>query len=160
MEIDSEEIREAGGKAFYDDIPRYKCPVFNYTPQSLAWYRGWDTASEHHRLFTENQRLQIECDSMELEKEKLEERNTHLLECTVRRKEDRDLIITAFNLLCDQVDGIKEQLDVAIIYIDDSSVFSFRREKMLELIFLAKGLCPETFKKKLPEGVKKSPKEL
>lgn len=58
-----------GGKAYYDDIPRYKNPYSSVSGE--FWFEGWDQAHSVHELFTKNQFLEEENKHLKLENKRL-----------------------------------------------------------------------------------------
>jgi hypothetical protein len=47
-----------GGRAYYDDTPRYKNPYSGVSGE--FWFEGWDQANSVHDLFTQNQALEAQ----------------------------------------------------------------------------------------------------
>jgi hypothetical protein len=95
----------AGHKAYYEKVPRYKNP-YEDSPHFddsnyVAWDEGWLSAESEHRLFTENQELKEKISSQEQEESLLQNK-------------------------LDSIVDILGDMDLEL----DKRVFSFSREKM------------------------------
>lgn len=67
-----------GHKAYYEEVPRYKNPLFNSTPEHIAWLDGWDQAKTEHDMFTDNQLLKEEKEALDAEVIQLKQDNGHM----------------------------------------------------------------------------------
>lgn len=156
---------QEGSAAYYEEVPRYKCP---YTEDAVVewWHYGWDQAQKEHELFTENQSLKAENASL---KEQLEVQKMELQcdidfanECVERYKEDKKIFSTAFDISGDKIEELRSQtveisslLSQASSYLDNNGTFSFRREKMKKYMFDLRVLVT-TMKDTYPEKITKS----
>jgi len=131
-------IIKAGHKAYYDDLPRYKNPYKEResVPYEL-WNSGWDQAKTEHDLFTENQRLKAEKESLELEISEL--------------KGDIDFAHEQVERFKNDIDKIDELAHSLVGYINETNKFRFSREKMINIL-----KC--MFKKESPEVKKNNSK--
>jgi hypothetical protein len=130
------------------------------------WFKGWDQAQSDHNLFTENQTLKAKNEQLEREhagcmeenmflvddKSRLEIEisalkgdNDYLREVAIRCKEDKETFRKAAEIGYEKMDDIRLSLKSAITYIDDSSVLSFRREKIKALLISAEKECPDSY---------------
>jgi hypothetical protein len=137
---------DKGHKAYYDEVPRYKNPWSekgHYDDSEFnAWERGWDTANEHHELFTENQRLQIECNVLDSEKEKYQEA-IGMQETLLKITKDK-MIDLGFKL-----DTISDLAHSLVGYINETNKLLFSREKMIsKLKMMFRDYSPEVKKNK------------
>lgn len=124
---------ENGGKAYYDEVPRYKNPYSgnNHYDDSnhAAWEKGWKRASQEHNLFTENQLLKAKNEELEREHaECMEENmflvddksrfetevgalkgdNEYLREVAIRCKEDKETFVMAFDIAGNKIDVLHD----------------------------------------------------
>ena len=106
---------ENGGKAYYDEVPRYKNPYSgsNHYDDSnhAAWEKGWKRASQEHNLFTENQTLKAEKEALEISNAELQGDNDYLREVAIRCKEDKATFVTAFGIASDKLKILEERLE-------------------------------------------------
>ena len=155
-----------GHDSYYEEVPRYKNPYPVIVDNNHNnWNTGWDVASEEHRLFTENQTLKAEKEALEIEVDTLKGDNDYLREVAVRCKEDKETFVTAFGIAGDKIDSfrgstveISTLLDASFFYATDSTIFAFRREKMITYLrdLRAKVLA---LKKDFPEKIIKTIKK-
>ena len=96
------DIFNDGHKAYYDEVPRYKNPCLGFNSEYTFWEMGWDKASGEHSSFTENQQLKTDNQRLK-ERLQLESKLLQDISCVANK---------------------------AFSYLDESNVFSFRREKI------------------------------
>jgi hypothetical protein len=103
---------QEGSAAYYEEVPRYKCP---YTEDAVVewWHYGWDQAQKEHELFTENQSLKAENASL---KEQIDFAN----ECVERYKEDKKIFSTAFDISGDKIEELRSQTRVLVTTMKDT----------------------------------------
>jgi len=117
----------AGHKAYYDEVPRYKNPYSesgHYDDSNyVSWEKGWDVACNEHRMFAENQRLKTENEQLGTERaEALEEciflgNDIYNLQQILDKKErERESALLDLNDL--------------LVYVRGLGKLSFSREKM------------------------------
>lgn len=107
----------AGHKAYYDGVPRYKnpyddAPHFDDSNYS-AWEKGWDQASIEHDAFTKIQQLEAQNKELCVDNEELKKQNKEL--SRIRANVGMSLV------------ELK-------IYVEGRSWFRFSREKVMEYI--------------------------
>lgn len=179
-------IVDEGNKAYYDEVPRYKCPYGLNSECMSLWFKGWDQAQSDHNLFTENQTLKAKNEELEREhagcmeenmflvddKSRLEIEvgalkgdNDYLREVAIRCKEDKEIFRKAAEIGYEKMDSLRSQtveidtlLDTSYYYSTDSTIFSFRREKIIEYL---KSLRVKVLamRKSFPEKVIKNNKD-
>lgn len=133
-----EGIREAkalvdGEKAFYDGVPRYKNPYVreDEREEESAWWRGWDSASEEHRIFAENKELKETIENQKIQIDRLKEESAReqkktLDEVEVLRKE----ILLKDKKIEESWKKVLELID----YDKDSNIFTFRRKEVIKVL--------------------------
>jgi len=148
-------VVDEGHKAYYDDVPRYKNPYDGDRASFTLWFTGWDKASEEHNLFTENQTLKAENKELVIERAevleenmflnndlaRLESSNEHFQEVATHCQEDAKHFAKALEYQCKDMDKLRAStveisvlLRTAFYYSTDSTIFSFRREILIDYL--------------------------
>ena len=134
------DVFKNGHKAYYDEVPRYKRPLFNSTTEAVSWEAGWDSASSEHDLFTENQLLKTQLSDMALE-----EASAHMYfkaekAKLVKSTQKMISIIGADSQTIinyrDFMNKRDDQLNALIDNVSKLNKFTFSREKMITAIKL------------------------
>ncbi len=164
-------IRDEGSKAYYEEVPRYKNPHELNSEFMSLWYKGWDQSKSDHDLFTENQTLKAKIEvlkkseSMGLESLKISvdiiASHTDTIETLENERasalEENMFLVDDVAKLVSQMAEISTLLDSSYYYCTDSSIFSFRREKLIDMIkILRKKVGSPEVKKNNPKDIEKS----
>jgi hypothetical protein len=104
-------------------------------------------------------------ENLEVQKMELEGDVQFADETVERFKQDKKIAVTAFDIAVDKMDKLKDQtvvistlLDEAFYYSTDSTIFSFRREKLIDMIKNLRRKV-DAMKDAFPEIIKKDRKK-
>ena len=136
------DIFDLGFHAYHDGVPSYKNPYNDNNhyddSEHTAWRRGWFAAGKEHELFTENQTLKAKNEELFLERAEALDEVMCLKDDVFGLKSELDLIRESFSLYKEssesQLVEISTLLKDLYYYSTDSSIFTFRRENLIQMI--------------------------
>jgi hypothetical protein len=151
-------VVEEGRQAYYADVVRYKNPYTEDLDESKWWFTGWNDACQSHDSFAELMLLKGSNEELKEENKELKEKNQELFIERVEVLEEGMFLLDDLSILRAGIVEISTLLDETISYLDQSSVLSFRREKMTTHLENLRLKVKKHNKSVSPEGVKNKPK--